>query len=119
MARVRTSVSSHKRKKRVLKAAKGHYGHRSKRFLQAKRSVTKAMVYSYRDRKVKKREFRALWITRINAACRENGINYSRFIRGLQTAKVGLDRKQLAELAINAPDVFGRLVDVAKKNVTK
>ena len=113
MVRVRSVLSAHRRKKRVLKKAKGQFGHRSRRYLQAKRSVIKGMAYSYRDRKGKKRDFRALWIVRINAACKLAGTTYSRFIKGLINAKVDLDRKILAELAVNSPDVFQKLVEIA------
>jgi large subunit ribosomal protein L20 len=98
----------------VLKAAKGQFGHRSKHFAQAKRSIIKGMAYSYRDRKVKKREFRGLWIIRINAACQENGIMYSRFINGLSVAGVDINRKILADLAVHSPEVFKELVTVAQ-----
>jgi large subunit ribosomal protein L20 len=114
MVRVRTAVPSRKRKKRVLKAAKGQFGHRSKHFSQAKRSIIKGMAYSYRDRKVKKREFRGLWIIRINAACQENGIMYSRFMNGLSVAGVDINRKILADLAVHSPDTFKELVAVAR-----
>lgn len=114
MVRIKTSVASHRRKKRVLKDAKGQFGQRSRRYSQAKRSVIKGLIYQYRDRKVKKREFRALWIIRINAACQEAGINYSRFINGLKNANIELNRKVMAELTITAPDVFKELVNIAK-----
>ncbi len=114
MVRIKTSVASHRRKKRVLKQAKGQFGQRSRNYSQARRSVIKGLIYQYRDRKVKKREFRGLWIIRINAACQEAGINYSRFIKGLKDAKVDLNRKVLAELAVTAPDVFKELVNMAK-----
>ncbi len=117
MVRVRTAVPSRKRKKRVLKAAKGQFGHRSKHFSQAKRSIIKGMAYSYRDHKVKKREFRGLWIVRINAACQENGITYSRFINGLSVAHVDINRKILADLAVTSPEAFKELVSVAQKAV--
>ena len=114
MARIKTSVASHKRKKRLLKQAKGQFGHRSKRFRQAVKSVTRGLAYQYRDRKVKKREFRSLWIVRINAACQNEGISYSRFIKGLNSAKVGVDRKIIAELAVSQPEAFKKLVSLAK-----
>jgi large subunit ribosomal protein L20 len=115
MARVKTTVVTHRRKKAVLKRAKGQFGHRSKRYQQARRSLIKSMVYSYRDRKVKKQEFRRLWIIRLNAACRENGITYSRFIKGIQDAKINLDRKMLADIAVNSPETFKKLVSVASQ----
>ena len=114
MVRVRTTRPAHRRKQRVLKRAKGFFGQRSRRFQQAKRAVIKAMVYSYRDRKVRKRDFRRLWIARINAACRASGITYSRFIKGLADAKVAMDRKMMAELAVNSPDAFKQLIKVAQ-----
>lgn len=114
MVRVRSVHTAHRRKKRVLKKAKGQFGHRSKRYRQAKRSVTRGMVYAYRDRKVRKREFRRLWIVRINAACQEAGVTYSRFMNGLRRAKVDIDRKMLSELAISSPAAFKKLVKLSK-----
>ena len=114
MVRVRHAVASKKRKKRVLKQTAGHFAQRHKRFRQAKRGLIKALVYQYRDRKVRTREFRRLWIVRINAACRENDITYSRFIKGLANAKVEINRKVIADLAVNSPDAFKKLVDLAK-----
>ncbi len=114
MARVRGVLAAKRRRKKFLKQAKGQFGHRSTRYVQARRSVIKGMVYAYRDRKVKKREFRRLWIVRINAACRENGITYSRFIRGLQNAKVQVDRKLIADMAVNSPATFKKLIAVAQ-----
>ena len=114
MVRIKHSVASHKRKKRVLKQTAGQFGHRSRRFRQAIKSLTKGLVYAYRDRKVKKGEFKRLWIVRINAACRESGINYSRFIKGLVNAKVGINRKVLADLAVNSPEAFSQLVKIAQ-----
>jgi large subunit ribosomal protein L20 len=115
MVRVKTNVATRKRKKRVLKAAKGQFLQRSKRYQQAKRSLAKSLAYQFRDRKVNKRLYRQLWIVRINAACREAGITYSRFIKGLLSAKINLDRKMLADLAVNSTDAFKKLVEVAKK----
>jgi len=114
MVRIKSAVSSRRRKKRVLKKAKGQFAQRSKRYQQAKRSIIKGMAYAYRDRKVKKREFKRLWIIRINAACRDAGISYSRFIKGLIDASVEIDRKMLADLAVSAPDAFKELVKVAQ-----
>lgn len=116
MVRVRGSVTAKKRKKRVLKKAKGQFGHRSKRYRQAKRSVVKGMTYAYRDRKVKKREFKRLWIIRINAACQESGVSYSRFMNSLKKAKVDIDRKVLSELAISSPSVFKKLIKLSKES---
>ena len=117
MVRIKTAISSRKRKKRVLKKAKGQFGDRSKRYQQAKRSVVKGMAYSYRDRKVKKREIRRLWIARVNAACREAGINYSRFSNALKKAGVIIDRKMLAEIAVSSPVAFKRLIKLAKDTI--
>ncbi|OGX19092.1 MAG: 50S ribosomal protein L20 [Omnitrophica WOR_2 bacterium GWC2_45_7] len=116
MVRVRSVLARHKRKKLVVKQAKGQFGHRSKRFRQAKKSIIKGLTYQYRDRKVKKGEFRRLWIIRLNAACKEAGISYSRFIKGLTEAKVEINRKLLADLAVNSKEVFGKFVEVAKTN---
>jgi len=118
MARVKHRVSTKKKKKRVLKAAKGFRGGRSKLYRTAKETVMRAEAYSYRDRKVKKRTFRALWITRINAACKINGIGYSRFINGLLKAKIKLDRKILAELAVSNKAAFKKLVEIVKPKKT-
>lgn len=114
MAKVKHSVATRKRKKRVLKKAKGYWGDRSKQYQQARRALMHALVYAYRDRRVKKRELRSLWITRINAACRSLGITYSAFMNGLKKAKVGLDRKVLAELAVKDSRAFKKLVEIAK-----
>ena len=119
MVRVRSVLSAHRRKKRVLKKAKGQFGHRSRRYQQAKRSVMKGLAYHFRDRKAKKREYRALWIIRINAACKQAGTTYSRFINGLNNAKVDLDRKVIAELAVNSPDAFQKLVELANSSSKK
>jgi large subunit ribosomal protein L20 len=115
MVRVRSAVTAQKRKKRVLKKAKGQFGHRSTRYRQAKKSVIKGMTYSYRDRKVKKREFRRLWIIRINAACNESGMTYSRFMNGLKKANIDIDRKVLSELAVTSPAAFKKLVKLSKE----
>lgn len=114
MAKVKHSVATRRRKKRVLKKTKGFWGDRSKQYQQARRTLMHALVYAYRDRRVKKREFRSLWIVRINAACRVEGITYSRFINGLKKAKVGLDRKILADLAVRDSKAFGKLVEIAR-----
>lgn len=115
MVRIVHSVASKKRKKRVLKRAKGFFAHKHKRFGQAKRAVIKAKVYSYRDRKVRKGEFKRLWIIRLNAACKEAGITYSRFINGLKNAKVEINRKMLADLAVHSPEAFTKIVNMAKE----
>lgn len=113
MARVRHSVATHKRKKRLLKKAKGYFLDRSKQYQQAKRTLDRALVYAYEGRKVKKRTFRSLWITRISAACREAGTTYSAFMKGLKTAKIDIDRKILAELAVSDPKAFKELLGLA------
>lgn len=114
MAKVKHSVATKRRKKRVLKQAKGFWGDRSKQFQQARRALMHALVYAYRDRRLKKREFRRLWITRINAACRQEGISYNKFISGLIKAKVALNRKVLADLAVKDSTVFKKLIEIAK-----
>ena len=119
MVRIKNSVTAHKRKKRVLKQAKGQFGQKSRRYRQAKRSVVKGLTYAYRDRKVRKREFRSLWIIRINAACQENGISYSRFINGLVNANVEINRKVIADFAVNSPEVFKQLVEIAQGALAK
>ena len=114
MSRVKHAVAAHKRKKRVMKKAEGQWGGRSRFHKRAMESVAKGMMYSYRDRKARKREFRALWIARINAGCRLHGMSYSRFIAGLKKAKISLDRKILADLAVMDPKAFTKLVETAK-----
>jgi large subunit ribosomal protein L20 len=114
MARVKGGVTAHARHKKVLKKAKGYYGRRKNTFRAANAAVEKAGLYSYRDRKAKKRNFRALWIQRINAAVREEGLTYSRFISGLVKAGIELDRKVMADIAMNQPDAFKGLVAQAK-----
>ncbi|MBM3245361.1 MAG: 50S ribosomal protein L20 [Candidatus Omnitrophica bacterium] len=114
MAKIKHSVATRRRKKRTLKEAKGYWGDRSKQYQQARRALMHAEVYAYRDRKNRKREFRALWITRMNALCRELGTTYSKFINGLKKAKIGLDRKILADLAVNDRKTFEKLVDLVK-----
>ena len=114
MARVKHSSARRKRKKRILRQAKGYYGDRSKQYQQAKRTVIHAQVYAYRDRRIRKRNFRRLWIARINAACRSAGIKYSQFINGLKKAKISLDRKVLADLAIKDSQTFNKLVEISK-----
>jgi large subunit ribosomal protein L20 len=114
MAKIKHSAATRRRKKKVLKRAKGFWGDRSKQFQQARRALQHALVYAYRDRKMKKREFRSLWITRINAACRLEGITYSAFIAGLKRAHIVLDRKMLADIAVRDPAIFKKLVALAK-----
>jgi len=117
MPRATNNVQSRKRRKKVLKLAKGYRGARSKLYRTATEAVDRALKYAYRDRKVKKREFRKLWISRINAAVRIDNFSYSRFIMGLKKANVMLDRKILADLAVNDPKSFSQIVAVAKSNV--
>jgi large subunit ribosomal protein L20 len=114
MARVKRGVTSHARHKKVLKAAKGYYGRRKNTIRVAKQAVEKAQQYAYRDRKRKKRTFRALWIQRLNAAVRPFGLNYSRFIAGLGKAGLAVDRKVLSDLAIREPAAFEAIVEKAK-----
>ena len=114
MPRVKHSPASRKRRKKVLKAAKGARGGRSKLHRTAKERVQNGLSYAYRDRKVRKRDFRSLWITRITAACRKHSILYSRFTNGLKKAKIELNRKMLAELASTDNDAFAKLVKLAK-----
>ena len=112
--RVKTGTVRRKRHKKILKMAKGFYSGRRKHFRKAKEQVERSLVYAFRDRKQKKRDFRKLWIIRINAACRLNDISYSRFINGLKKAGIELDRKILADLAMNEPEVFASIVEKAK-----
>ena len=114
MSRVKRGVTNHARHKKVLKAAEGYYGRRKSTIRIAKQAVEKAGQYAYRDRRVKKRNFRALWIQRINAAVRDHGLTYNRFIDGLSKAEVAVDRKVLSDLAITQPEAFGVLVAKAK-----
>jgi large subunit ribosomal protein L20 len=114
MAKIKHSAATKRRKKKVLRQAKGFFGDRSKQFQQARRAVMHALVYQYRDRKTRKRDFRALWIARLNAACRVEGLSYSRFMNGLKKAKVGLDRKMLADICVRDPEVFKKLIEIAK-----
>ena len=113
MARVKRGVTAHAKHKKVIKAAKGFYGRRKNTIRVAKQAVEKSQQYAYRDRKRRKRNFRALWIQRINAACREHGVTYSRFISGLAGAGIEIDRKVLSDLAIHEPAAFKALVDQA------
>ena len=114
MTKVKWVVAAKKRRKKIMKRAKGQYGGRSRLYRTAKESVQKGMYYSYRDRKQKKRSFRNLWIARVNAACREAGISYSRFMNGLKKAKIALNRKILADLAVNDKKAFAEIVKVVK-----
>ena len=115
MAKIKHSVATRKRKKRLLKKTKGYFADRSKQYQQASRALMHALKYAYRDRRNKKREFRALWIARINAACRMQGITYSVFMNGLKKSKIMLDRKILADLAVKDSAAFKKIVGLVKK----
>ncbi len=117
MSRVKRGTKARARRKKILKAAKGFRGAHSKLFRTAVEKVNRSRVYAYRDRKVKKRDFRALWITRIGIASKINGLSYSRFIAGLKKANIELDRKILSDLAVNSPAVFKELIEKAKAAV--
>jgi len=117
MARVKRSVNAQKKRRVILERASGYRGQRSRLYRKAKEQVTHSLVYSYRDRKAKKGDFRRLWIQRINAAVRLQGMTYNRFIQGLKVAGVEVDRKHLAELAVNEPAAFAALVEIAKANL--
>lgn len=114
MARVSRGVTTHKRHKKILQKAKGYYGARSRLFKVAKQAVIKAGQYAYRDRRQRKRQFRVLWIVRINAAARQFGLSYSRLIDGLNKADIHIDRKILADLAVRDIEAFGRIAERAK-----
>ena len=114
MVRIKTNVYSHKRKKKIMKEARGQWGDRSKRYKEAIKSLMSSRQYSFYDRKKKKGDFRSLWIVRLNAACREAGISYSRFINGLKRSNIEVDRKILSDLAITAPEAFAQIVETAK-----
>jgi large subunit ribosomal protein L20 len=114
MPRTKNTVAGRERRKKVLKQAKGFHGGRRSLYRTARETVDRALVYAYRDRKQRKRHFRTLWIARINAAARINGLSYSRFINGLKRAEVDIDRKMLAEMAVNDSDGFKKLADVAR-----
>ena len=115
MSRVKRGVAANKRKKRILRQAKGYYGGRGNLLRTAREAVEKGWKYAYRDRKQRKREMRALWIARINAAAREHDLSYSRFMHGLQVCGVEMDRKVLAQLALTDPKAFGELASLAKQ----
>lgn len=117
MSRVKRGVTAHAKHKKVISQAKGYYGRRKNVFRVAKQAVTKAGQYAYRDRRQKKRQFRALWITRINAAARLNGLSYSRFMDGLKKAEIEIDRKVLADLAVHNEDAFAALAEQAKASL--
>ena len=117
--RIKFSVARHARKKKVLKRASGYYGDKSRRLRMATQQVDKSLVHAYTDRKDKKGNYRSLWITRINAAVREEGMNYSTFISGLTKANITLNRKMLSEMAIKDPVSFKQLVDISKTSAAK
>ncbi len=114
MPRAKSGVPRKRRHKKILKMAKGYRGARSRHYRVAKETVTRGLAYSYRDRKVKKRDFRGLWIVRINAAVREHGMSYSKFVSGLKKAGVEIDRKVLADIALNEPQAFAEIVKKAQ-----
>lgn len=117
MPRVRNSVASRRRRKKVLKQARGYFGGRSRLFRTAREAVDRAQLYAYRDRRVRKRDFRRLWIARINAAARLNGISYSQLIHGLNQASITLNRKVLADLAVRDPESFTAVVEQARAHL--
>ena len=115
MARVKGAMMTRKRRNKIMKLAKGYWGDKSKHFRIANEAVMKSLTYAYVGRKLKKRDFRSLWITRISAACKMNGMNYSTFMHGLKVAGITINRKMLAEMAISNPAAFTQLVEIAKK----
>ncbi len=117
MARVKGALSTRKRHKKIFKLAKGYRGAKSKLYRVANQAVMKSLSYAYVGRKLKKRDFRSLWITRISAACKMNDINYSRFMNGLKKANIEINRKMLSEIAISDPQAFTQLVETAKKSL--
>lgn len=117
MARVKRAMNSRKKHKKILKLAKGYYGAKSKLFRTANESVIRALRNAYVGRKLKKRDFRKLWIARINAGTRANGLSYSRFMNGIKLAGIDINRKMLSEIAINDPKAFAELVEIAKKQI--
>jgi large subunit ribosomal protein L20 len=118
MARVKRAINSRKKHKKILKLAKGYYGGKSKLFRTANESVIRALRNAYVGRKLKKRDFRKLWIARINAGTRLNGLSYSRFMNGIKLAGIDINRKMLSEIAINDPKAFAELVEIAKKQLS-
>lgn len=117
MARVKRAVNAQKKRRKVLESAKGYRGQRSRLYRKAKEQMLHSQVYNYRDRRARKGDFRKLWIMRINAATRQNGLNYNKFMQGLKAADVEVDRKMLAELAVNDPQAFTALCDKARANL--
>jgi len=118
MSRVKGAVRTRARHKKVLKLAKGYFGAKSKLFRMANQAVMKSLVYAYRDRKAKKRDFRKLWISRINAAARISGLSYSKFMNGLKKSEIVLNRKVLADMAVNDPEAFAQLAEKAKSAIS-
>jgi large subunit ribosomal protein L20 len=116
VARVKRAVNAHKKRRTTLELASGYRGQRSRLYRKAKEQILHSLNYAYRDRRARKGDFRQLWITRINAAARQNGMTYNRFIQGLRVAGVEVDRKILAELAVSDPNAFAALVDIAREN---
>ncbi|MGH3660548.1 MAG: 50S ribosomal protein L20 [Micromonosporaceae bacterium] len=119
MARVKRAVNAHKKRRVVLERASGYRGQRSRLYRKAKEQMLHSMTYSYRDRKARKGDFRRLWIQRINAAARQHGMTYNRFVQGLRLAGVEVDRRMLAELAVNDDDAFGALVETSRAALAK
>ncbi|HAW60528.1 MAG TPA: 50S ribosomal protein L20 [Actinobacteria bacterium] len=117
MAKVKRAVPAKKRHKKTLSLAKGYYGAKSRTYRAAKEQVMHSLAYSYRDRRARKRNFRRLWIVRINAAARQHGLSYNRFINGLKLAEVDIDRKVLSDLAVKEPDAFAELASLAKEKL--
>ena len=114
MARVKRAMMTRKRRNKILKMAKGYWGSKSKHYKMANQAMMKSLTYAYTGRRLKKRDFRRLWITRISAACKANGMNYSTFMHGLKLADIQIDRKMLSELAVNDKAAFAQLIDLAK-----
>ena len=119
MPRVKRSVHARKKRRKVLEEAKGYFGLKKSNYTYAKEQVERSLAYAYRDRKVRKREFRRLWIMRINAGARANGLSYNQFVAGMKKANIELDRKVLAELAVSDPQAFGALAEQAKSALDK
>ncbi|PWL92222.1 MAG: 50S ribosomal protein L20 [Clostridiales bacterium] len=117
MARIKRAMMTRKRRNKVLKMAKGYWGSKSKHYKMANQAMMKSLTYAYTGRRLKKRDFRRLWITRISAACKANGMNYSTFMHGLKLADVQIDRKMLSELAVNDKAAFGQLTELAKSKL--
>lgn len=116
MARIKRGVAAHRRHRKVLRQVKGHYSTSNRLYKRAHESMMRSLMYAYRDRRTRKRDMRRLWIMRINAAARMNGIPYSRFIQGLHAANIGVDRKMLADLAVREPQAFAAIAEIAKAN---